>query len=138
MLSTKLKNINARIYPNRLFYQPDTLVLGVNNVCNLHCKMCDVGTQNLESNFAQNLIGTRPLHMPIELFQRIADQTKQFYPGTKLGYAFTEPLVYKYLDESMAYANARGLFTTITTNALTLKQKAKSWLKMGVMKSIFL
>lgn len=93
--------------------------------------MCDVGTQNLETNFAQNLVGTRPLHMPLELFKQIVDQTAKYFPNTKLGYAFTEPLVYKHLFESLKYANDKGLFTSITTNALTLKQKAKELVEGG-------
>lgn len=128
----QLKSINARLSPKKLFYHPDTLVLGVNNICNLHCKMCDVGTQNLETNFAQNLVGTSPLHMPIDLFQKIVDQTANFFPQTKLGYAFTEPLVYKHLQESLEYANKKKLFTSITTNALTLKRHAEGLIKGGL------
>lgn len=120
----KLKSVNRKLMPGRLLYGPQWLVLGVNNICNLHCKMCDVGTQNLETNFAVNLVGTHPLHMPMELFEKIVDQTKKYYPKTKLGYAFTEPLVYKHLEESLAYADKAGLFTSITTNALNLRQKS--------------
>lgn len=132
MISEKLRAINARIYPSRMFQGPNWLVLGVNNVCNLHCKMCDVGTKNLETNFAQNLVGTHPLHMPIELFKSICDQTEKHYPKTKLGYAFTEPLVYKHLEESLRYAKSKNLHTAVTTNALTLKQRAKMLCEVGV------
>jgi MoaA/NifB/PqqE/SkfB family radical SAM enzyme len=124
MLKNKLRTINAKIAPKHIAFKPNWIVLGVNNVCNLHCKMCDVGTQNLETNFAQNLVGTRPLHMPLELFKKIADDTHRYFPKAKLGYAFTEPLVYKHLFDSLDYANSRNLFTSITTNGLTLKQKA--------------
>jgi len=120
----KLKNINIRIHPEHLYFQPEWLVLGVNNVCNLHCKMCDVGTGYTESNFAQNLIGTRPLHMPLDLIKKILDQAALYFPKVKIGYAFTEPMVYKYLTESLQYAKEKNLFTSITTNALTLPQKA--------------
>ncbi|MCR9171359.1 MAG: radical SAM protein [bacterium] len=128
----KLRNVNRKLYPSRLFYAPQWLVLGVNNICNLHCKMCDVGTQNLETNFATNLVGTHPLHMPVELFERIVDQTKKYYPTTKLGYAFTEPLVYKHLEETLAYAKRAELFTSITTNALNLRQKSDILAKNGL------
>jgi MoaA/NifB/PqqE/SkfB family radical SAM enzyme len=94
--------------------------------------MCDVGTQNLETNFAQNLVGTHPLHMPMELFRLLVDQTKTYFPNTKLGYAFTEPLVYKHLDESLGYAQSKGLFTSITTNALNLRQKAPGLVENGL------
>jgi MoaA/NifB/PqqE/SkfB family radical SAM enzyme len=125
MLREKVKTANILLQPRHLYFGPEWLVLGVNNICNLHCKMCDVGNQNQETNFATNLVGTSPMNMPIELFHRIVDQAKRFYPKVKLGYAFTEPLIYPHLEASLAYANEQGMFTTITTNALNLKQKAE-------------
>ncbi len=86
--------------------------------------MCDVGVNYNESNFYQNLMGTQPLHMPLDLFKKIADQAAKYYPNTKLGYAFTEPLVYKHLYESLKYAAERKLFTSVTTNALNLRKIA--------------
>ncbi len=120
----KFKLYNQKYYPRKLFYGPDWLVLGVNNTCNLHCKMCDVGVDYNESNFYQNLVGTTPLHMPLELFKKIADQAALFYPNVKLGYAFTEPLVYSQLYETLKYASSKKLFTSVTTNALSLKKWA--------------
>ncbi len=124
MVTNKLKSINKILYPQKLFYGPEWIVLGVNNICNLHCKMCDVGIVNTASNFYQNLMGTSPLNMPMELIEIIFDQTAKFYPKTKIGYAFTEPLIYPDLIESLQYAKTKNLYTSITTNALTLKQKA--------------
>ena len=113
-------------------YGPDWLVLGVNNTCNLHCKMCDVGTQNNTTVFATNLVGTRPLHMPLELIQKVYDQAALYFPTARMGYAFTEPLVYKHLEESLEYAQQKKLKTSITTNALNLKKKAASLVEFGV------
>ncbi len=129
---SKLKSINKKIWPQRLFHGPQWLVLGVNNICNLHCKMCDVGTQTLDTNFAVNLVGTHPIQMPMELFEQIVDQAAKYYPSVKLGYAFTEPLVYKHLEESLSYANDAGLFTSVTTNALNLRQKADALVRGGL------
>lgn len=129
---SKLHSLNRKLWPKHLYYAPQWLVLGVNNICNLHCKMCDVGTQSLDTNFAVNLVGTDPLHMPMTLFERIVDQTKKYFPTTKLGYAFTEPLVYKHLEESLDYANRSGLFTSITTNALNLRQKSDILVRGGL------
>jgi MoaA/NifB/PqqE/SkfB family radical SAM enzyme len=120
-----LKKINKTISPGKLFFGPEYIVLGVNNVCNLHCKMCDVGTANLETNFAQNLVGSHPLNMPLDLFKKIVDQTAEFFPKAKIGYAFTEPLVYPHLKESLIYAKEKGLYTSVTTNALNLKRKSQ-------------
>lgn len=85
--------------------------------------MCDVGTKNTTTNFAQNLVGTHPMNMPVSLFKKIVDDCKKYAPKAKLGYAFTEPLVYPFLEETLSYANQKGMFTSITTNALNLKKQ---------------
>lgn len=131
-LINKLKSANQRWLPRHLYYGPQWLVLGVNNICNLHCKMCDVGVDYNKSNFFQNLMGSRPLNMPIELIREIFGQAKRFYPRVKIGYAFTEPLIYPHLMESLHYARELGLYTAITTNALNLKRYADGLLEAGI------
>ncbi|WP_430410407.1 radical SAM protein [Kordia sp.] len=125
MSVTTLKKINKKLLPNKYLFPPEWIILGVNNVCNLHCKMCDVGTKSLDTNFAQNLVGTHPINMPLPLIEQIIDQMVEHYPTSKLGYAFTEPLVYPHLEASLTYAAKKGIQTSVTTNALTLRQKAK-------------
>lgn len=137
MNASLLKNINKKHLPQKYLFAPEWIVLGVNNVCNLHCKMCDVGTKTTETNFAQNLIGTHPINMPLELIKKTIDQMAAFYPKAKLGYAFTEPLVYPHLEDSLLYAKSKHIETSITTNALTLKQKAEK-LVDGELKSLFI
>ncbi len=110
--------------PGKIFYAPDWIVLCVNNTCNLHCKMCDVGVGYTESNFYQNLMGTDPLHMPLDLFKKIVDQNVALFPNAKLGLGYTEPLVYKYLYEGLKYAAEKKVFTSVTTNALNLRKMA--------------
>ncbi|GAB4030047.1 radical SAM/SPASM domain-containing protein [Spirosoma gilvum] len=132
MFIQKIQSLNHRVYPQHNFFSPKWIVLGVNNICNLHCKMCDVGTESLNTTFAQNLVGTTPLNMPLELIKDIINQTAIYFPKAKIGYAFTEPLIYPHLIESLAYANTHGLYTTVTTNALTLKQKAQQLVDAGL------
>ncbi len=120
------------LHPQHLYYAPQWLVLGVNNICNLHCKMCDVGTQTNETNFAVNLVGTQPMNMPLELIKKIYDQAARHFPTTKMGYAFTEPLIYPHLIESLEYADQKKLYTSVTTNALNLKQHAVDLCKAGL------
>lgn len=122
MIQRALKKANIHLRPQKLSFGPEWIVLGVNNLCNLHCKMCDVGVGFEGSNFYQNLVGAKPLNMPLELIQRIIDETARYYPSAKLGYAFTEPIIYPHLVESLAYAEEKGLYTTITTNALNLRR----------------
>ena len=132
MKNKLLRHLNEKVYPQKHFFPPKWIVLGVNNVCNLHCKMCDVGTQNFDSTFAQNLVGTHPINMPLDLIKRVIDQTAKYYPKSQLAYAFTEPLVYPHLVDSLIYANEKGLYTTVTTNALTLPNKAEKLVNAGL------
>ncbi len=133
----QFKKLNRKLLPKYQFYPPQWLVLGVNNLCNLHCKMCDVGTNSKETIFSTNLVGTHPMHMPLELFEKIVSQTVQYFPQTKLGYAFTEPLIYKYLEQSLELAQKNHLHTSITTNALWLEKKADLLCELGV-KELFI
>ncbi len=137
MIIEKLRTANVKLYPERIFYSPEWIVLGVNNICNLHCKMCDVGIEYSSSNFYQNLMGSHPVNMPMELIKLIFDQGADFYPGIKIGYAFTEPLIYPHLIESLFYAHQKKLYTAMTTNGLTLKNKAKDLCSAGL-KEIFI
>ncbi|MBQ4821780.1 radical SAM protein [Aquimarina sp. MMG016] len=132
MYTSLLKTVNKRYFPQKFLFAPEWIILGVNNVCNLHCKMCDVGTKTMETNFAQNLVGTHPINMPLELIQKTIDQMAAYYPKSKLGYAFTEPLVYPHLEVSLQYAKSKQIKTSITTNALTLKQKASTLINGGL------
>ena len=123
-VTNRLRRINAIYYPQRVFQAPKWLVLGVNNSCNLHCKMCDVGVSYTQSNFYANLMGSTPVHMPFELFEKITDQASRSFPSVKLGFAFTEPLIYAHLEKALFDARKKKLFTSITTNGLGLKKWA--------------
>lgn len=118
------ERVARRAVPGFVPSPPRWLVLGVNNACNLHCRMCDVGTGDADTTFGRNLLGSHPMHMPVELFQRIVDQAVRHAPQARFGYAFTEPLVYKHLDETLRIALSAGRSVAITTNGLTLAQRS--------------
>jgi len=128
--------MNAVYYPQHIFHAPNWIVLGVNNICNLHCKMCDVGIDYQQSNFYHNLMGAKPLHMPLELFQQVIDEAAKYFPGAKIGYAFTEPLMYAHLAESLLYASEKDRYVTITTNGFNLESQAQK-LVDGKLKELF-
>lgn len=132
MLHSRLKKLSQKLYPRHLFYAPEWLILGVNNSCNLHCKMCDVGTGYSVSNFSHHLLGAKPVNMPLELFQIICNELSHFYPDARLGYAFTEPLIYPYLLESLEYAKNKKIITSVTTNGLKLKELARDLSQCGL------
>jgi Fe-coproporphyrin III synthase len=120
-----LRRVNERVFPAHLFFGPTIVVLGVNNFCNLRCIMCDVGTGNDESNFGANLVGAKTRSMPLDLFQRIADEMAAFCPSAHLAFAFTEPLAWQPLGEALEYARDRGLSASVTTNGLLLPRRAR-------------
>lgn len=70
--------------------------------------------------------------MPIELIRTIIDQAARYYPKTRLGYAFTEPLIYPHLMESLDYANEKKLHTAVTTNGLNLRRFADGLIQSGL------
>ncbi len=100
-MKNTFKKLNRKLSPGHLFYPPDWIVLGVNNACNLHCKMCDVGLGNSDTVFGQNLTGTRPMNMPLEMVESIVDQLAETWPTTRLGFAFTEPLIWPGLVDAV-------------------------------------
>ena len=107
-------------------------MLGVNNLCNMHCRMCDVGLGNTDTTFYANLMGTTPVNMPLALVERIVDQAAATWPDVKVGFAFTEPLIYPHLCDAAAMARARGLHNAVTTNGLQLDRKAEALAAAGV------
>lgn len=131
-IKVRIKHANARHWPQHLFYAPEWIVLGVNNRCNMHCKMCDVGLGNVDTTFYQNLMGAKPVNMPLDLFQRVVDEVAACWPKTWLGLAFTEPLIYPELLPALRYAHAHGLNTGLTTNGLQLDKKADALADAGL------
>ena len=125
MPHARLRALNERVLPRHSFFAPDWLVLGVNNFCNLNCRMCDVGTGNAETNFGGNLTGTATRIMPLDLYTHILDELDRHAPDTRLGFAFTEPLAWPHLGEALALAQARGRVTSVTTNGLLLPRLAE-------------
>ena len=119
-----VRRINERVFPRHLAFGPTHVVLGVNNFCNLHCRMCDVGTGNDETNFGANLVGAKTRSMPIDLYRHIVDEIAAYCPRAHLGFAFTEPLAWAPLGEALRYARTKGLYASVTTNGLLLPRRA--------------
>jgi Fe-coproporphyrin III synthase len=120
-----LRRLNERLLPGHLAFGPTHIVLGVNNFCNLRCVMCDVGTGNGETNFGANLTASNTGSMPWDLFSNIVDQISAFCPSAHLAFAYTEPLAWAPLGDALRRANERGLFASVTTNALLLARRAR-------------
>jgi MoaA/NifB/PqqE/SkfB family radical SAM enzyme len=110
---------------------PLTVYWNVNSVCNLHCKMCDVGTFTESSNFFQILRIDRKLHeIALDRFKSVVDEVAAFRP--MIAIVATEPLLYKPLHHAIAYARKAGLQVTVTTGAYTLPQRAEELAEAGL------
>ena len=132
MIRERLRAANLRWLPRRLLFPPEWLVLGVNNVCNLHCLMCDVGLGRSETVFARNLTGAEPRDMPLELATLIFDQAARYFPKVRIGFAFTEPLIWPHLEAAVAAARDRGLYSAVTTNGLNLGVRGPALAEAGL------
>jgi MoaA/NifB/PqqE/SkfB family radical SAM enzyme len=110
---------------------PRTIYWNVNSVCNLHCKMCDVGTANEDANFFKNLRIDRKLHeITVERFKSVTDEVAQYHPMMSIN--GTEPIMYKPLGEVIAYARHAGLAVAVTTGAYTLPKRAEELAEAGL------
>jgi MoaA/NifB/PqqE/SkfB family radical SAM enzyme len=103
---------------------PITIYWNVNSVCNLRCKMCDVGTFNEGSNFYKNLRIDRKLHeISLEKFVSIVDEVSPYRPTMAIN--GTEPLMYKPLCDAIAYARSKDIDVAVTTGAYNLPERAE-------------
>jgi MoaA/NifB/PqqE/SkfB family radical SAM enzyme len=111
---------------------PQWLVLCVNNVCNLRCRMCDVGIGDPTTAFWENLIGAHPQDMTLELMQEVLRQAASFRPRPKIGLAFTEPLIHPRILDLCRSAVEAGFYCSVTTNGSTLPRLADAFVDMGL------
>ncbi len=110
---------------------PLTVYWSVNSVCNLHCKMCDVGTPNPDSNFYRNLrLAGQRTDIEISRFKAVVDEVAASKPMISI--TSTEPLLYKPLGEAIAHCFERGLETAVTTGAYTLANRADELAEAGL------
>ena len=111
---------------------PEWVVLCVNNVCNLRCRMCDVGLGDPSTVFWANLVGDHPRNMALELLDEVLRQAAAFRPRPRIGMAFTEPLIHPRILDFCARVVEAGFFCSVTTNGSTLPRLAASLVEIGL------
>jgi MoaA/NifB/PqqE/SkfB family radical SAM enzyme len=111
---------------------PEWLVLDVNNVCNLHCAMCDVGLGDRTTPFWSNLIGSDPRDMTLEMLERVLDQAADFFPRPRIALALTEPLIHPRIVEMVRVVSGRGFYCAITSNGTRLPRLAQLLVDAGL------
>jgi Fe-coproporphyrin III synthase len=131
-LVTRLRGDDYAKGDGRCRQSPEWLVLGINNLCNLHCKMCDVGLGARDTVFWANLIGDNPHNMTLDLLHEILRQARAFRPRPRVGLAFTEPLIHPQIVDFTRAIVSQGFYCAITSNGSTLPRLADSLVEIGV------
>lgn len=111
---------------------PEWLVLDVNNVCNLHCTMCDVGLGDRTTAFWSNLIGSDPRDMTLEMLERVLEQAEEFFPRPRIALALTEPLIHPHILDFCRAVTSRGFYGAVTSNGSRLKHLAAGLVEAGL------
>lgn len=110
---------------------PLTIYWSINSICNLKCKMCDIGMKNTEGTFYKNLGIDKSSHeIDINVFKKVVDEVSKNKPFMVIN--STEPLLYKPIIEAIKYCSKKKLQTAITTNGFLLPQKAQELAKAGL------
>ena len=110
---------------------PLTVYWSINSVCNLSCKMCDVGMQVAESNFFKNLrLDASRDEIEIEVFQKVIDEVAEFKP--MIAITSTEPLIYRPLPQAIEHTVKRGLQVAVTTGGYNLQSRAEELVDAGL------
>lgn len=115
-------------------FSPLSVFIHVNTRCNLKCIMCDVGLDNTDSMFYQNLKGSGSGDMPIQSYKMIIDKVKHFKPF--IGIPVLEPLLYPHITEAISYTRHNNLRMSIATNGYLLEKKAEDIIKQNLSKLI--
>ena len=95
-----------RLRRTRIRGKPYVLVVDPTNVCNLRCPLCPTGLHTR---------GRKGMMMPWETFTGIIDELAPTAFKVNL-FNWGESLLNKHIFEMIAYANRKGLGTTMSTN----------------------
>jgi MoaA/NifB/PqqE/SkfB family radical SAM enzyme len=117
------KDAKCQHYPHNIF-------INVNSICNLKCKMCDVGQQNENSQFYKIMISDNNESLDLELLQTLINEVKSYKP--KIAIVGTEPLLYQKLIDISDYIIRNNLELSITTNGLLLEKYAQDLVNIGI------
>jgi len=102
---------------------PVNLYLSVNSNCNLKCKMCDIGQENIKGSFYRNIAKEEKTELSFDLVKKIIDEVSAFKPTIHI--CCVEPLLYKDIGKVCRYITDRGMNVDLTTNGLLLEKRAE-------------
>lgn len=119
---------NSMRLQNNFKSGPRQVLLYLNNVCDLRCRMCP-RTYKPAADAA---------HMELALVQSVVDDMAVHHKKATLVFTgYGEPLLYSQLEDAISYSYKSGVYSILTTNGVALHEgRAKSILDSGV-RSVF-
>ena len=103
---------------------PLTIFLSVNSVCNLRCKMCDIGQKNKNSSFYKNLaLEGENDSLEFRRIERLIKEVSVYKPSPRISVTTTEPFLYKDIFNIANASHSNGMEFQVTTNGANLFTK---------------
>lgn len=109
---------------------PFLINISVNNICNLRCKMCDVGESQKSTFYYKNLIPEDKKVLNLNEWNRFLEQVEGFKP--EIAISTTEPLLYRDIIPLVRLVKSKDLRCQVTTNGVKLKEMAEDIVKSGL------
>lgn len=107
---------------------PDVIFLVINSVCNLNCKMCDVGQHDKTTQFYNNM--NKHTDLPISTIFKLVNEVAYYKPTFAI--ISTEPLLYKQWFDVVSYMKKMGCKVQLTTNGVLLEENAEKIVDSGI------
>ena len=130
---TVIKYKQARVFQRTEAPLPSTIYLAVNTRCGFHCKMCDVGMEQYDTQFYKIMSLTKQQpreNLSLERLKTLIQEVKDFRP--MIAATSTEPLLYKDIIPLCDYVVSNGLPMLVTTAGLQLEKYAEDLVRAGV------
>jgi MoaA/NifB/PqqE/SkfB family radical SAM enzyme len=123
----------AYLSPSGYAFTPLTVFISINSVCNMKCKMCDVGQRNESSAFYKNLKpdDTLPQLSKERLFELVRE-VSCFHPKPRISVTTTEPFLHKDLFAFAQAVSLAGMEFQVTTNGSLLHLHLDEIFQSGV------
>ena len=110
------RSMKNQYWGRRPLAPPETICVVLNNVCNLRCAMCDIGTGDNGSHLYKEISLAREKSMKIDTLTAIMDSALEINPKPSLFLVLSEPLLYKDFSALVLMAEERQISLYITTN----------------------
>ena len=111
-------------------FPPLIILVAINGICNLRCKMCDVGQQNKESTFYKNSSFDNKQSLDLRILKKFIDGLYPWKPFICVNSA--EPLLRKDIFKFISYCKQKGMPVQLSTNGFLLPGFADKLLDSGL------